>query len=57
MPNPHCEAIVPARNYRGVHLCSKWANLRRRKVRGRMMMLCPHHRAMVEAGNRLEEVK
>ena len=53
MAKPRCMAIVPPTTYRGLHPCSKWANLKYRKYRGRMLLLCPHHVTMVEAGKRL----
>ena len=53
MAKPHCQAWVAQSTYSPLHPCSKWANLKRRKVRGRVMLLCQHHLAMVEAGKRL----
>ena len=55
MAKPRCMALVPPTTYRGMHPCSKWANLKYRKYRGRMMLLCPWHVRMVEAGRSLAE--
>ena len=53
MSEPHCQAWCPPTHYANLRQCSKWANLKHRKVRGRIMLLCPNHVTMVEAGKRL----
>ncbi|MCX5794939.1 MAG: hypothetical protein NTY77_05555 [Elusimicrobia bacterium] len=44
-----CEAWCPPSTYTQLRPCSKHTNLRRV---GRLL-LCPHHRAMAEAGRRV----
>lgn len=51
---PHCQALCPPTAYANLRPCSKWQNLRKVEYRGKLLLLCRHHQAMVEAGKRLK---
>lgn len=53
MGKTSCEAWCAPSTYAPLRKCSKHANLRLLKVRGRMRWLCPWHHSMVIAGRKL----